>query len=58
MAKKTPIEQLREAILREAEKPSHERWQALIDRGAIDAEGRVLIRGPETRLPARRRKKP
>ncbi len=47
MAKKTPHELLKEALLLEAERPPRELFQELIDRGAIDAEGRVLIRGPE-----------
>jgi hypothetical protein len=40
-------EQLCEAVEREnANKTPAERWQALIDRGAINEKGEVLIRGP------------
>jgi hypothetical protein len=39
-------EELRAALLREWEKPARERFQAMVDRGAIDSEGRVLLRAP------------
>lgn len=46
---KTPTlaEQLMEAIERNRLIPPKKRFQALIDRGAIDENGNVLIKGPE-----------
>ena len=48
---------LRAALLREWEKPPRERFQALIDRGAIDKEGRVLIKGPFGEVEVNRKKR-
>lgn len=33
-------------VIRDGEKPDKEQWQALIDRGAINEKGEVLLRGP------------
>ena len=41
------IEKLKVALEKKAQRPTRERWNDLIKRGAIDAEGNVLIRGPE-----------
>ena len=49
MADNLIVEQLRAALERRGQRPPHERWEELVRRGAIDAEGRVLIRGPEGR---------
>ena len=40
-------ERLMEAVRRDGEKPPIERWNALIQRGAIDAKGRVLLKAPK-----------
>jgi hypothetical protein len=37
---------LKEAIRQRSETPARERFEALVRRGAIDSEGRVLIRSP------------
>jgi len=50
------VEELRAALLREWEKPPRERFQAMVDRGAIDSEGRVLLRAPH-HTPRVKRKK-
>jgi len=39
-------ERLMEAVKRDGEKPAIERWNALIERGAIDTKGRVLLKAP------------
>jgi len=39
-------EKLRQAIRSRALRPPKERFQDMVDRGAIDSEGRVLLRGP------------
>lgn len=39
-------EQLRQAIIEDGKKPAAERWKALVDRGAINENGEVLLRGP------------
>ena len=51
------IQQLREAILRQAEKPAAQQFEEMVARGAIDREGNVLIRGPERPEPKRKRTK-
>jgi len=43
----TPAEQLMEAIARNREKPPAQRFQELIDRGAINEKGEVLLRYPK-----------
>lgn len=40
------IDRVREALERNAQKPPLERWNDLVARGAIDAEGRVLLKAP------------
>ena len=42
------VDRVREAIKRNAETPAIERWNALVARGAIDAEGRVLLKAPKS----------
>jgi calcineurin-like phosphoesterase family protein len=39
-------ERLKAAVVRNGQRPAAERWQALIDRGAINEKGEVLIKGP------------
>lgn len=51
------INELRAALQREWDKPPRERFQALIDRGAIDEEGRVLIKGPFDKPDVHRKKR-
>jgi hypothetical protein len=51
------VEELRAALLREWEKPPRERFQAMVDRGAIDSEGRVLLRAPHHTPKAERKKR-
>jgi hypothetical protein len=46
MRKLTPAEQLRQAVIKNGQRPARERIQAMIDRGAIDERGRVLVVGP------------
>lgn len=53
--RKTPAEQLREAILRENAKPAHEQFQAMIDHGSINEKGEVLLKYPK---PPRKPRKP
>lgn len=36
-----------ESIQRRAKRPASEQYREMVERGAIDAEGNVLIRGPE-----------
>lgn len=45
-SKSTLATRLREAVIRENQKSSDEQFQALIKRGAIDRNGKVLIVGP------------
>ena len=40
------IDRVREALERNAQKPPIERWNDLVARGAIDSEGRVLLKAP------------
>ena len=40
------IRRISEAIRIGGERPAHEQIQDMIARGAIDKEGRVLLRGP------------
>jgi len=40
-------ERLMEAVKRDGEKPAIDRWHALIERGAIDSKGRVLLKAPK-----------
>lgn len=40
------IDRVREALKRYVRKPPIERWNELVARGAIDAEGRVLLKAP------------
>jgi hypothetical protein len=37
---------LKDAILRKSETPGRDRFEAMVRRGVIDGEGRVLIRSP------------
>lgn len=46
MTKREMIAEMREILARDAQRPAKERWNELVARGAIDAEGRVLLRGP------------
>lgn len=39
---------LEQAVAEDAKKPPKERFQALVDRGAIDEDGCVLLRSPLT----------
>lgn len=48
MDQKPLIDRVREAVKRDAETPAIERWNALVARGAIDAEGRVLLKAPKS----------
>ena len=43
---------LREAILEERKLPHEVRWQKMIDRGFIDANGKVLLKARMPRDPA------
>jgi len=45
--RKTPAEQLMEAVIRNNKRPPAERFQELIDRGAINEKGEVLLRYPK-----------
>ena len=47
MTRKEEIEKLRQFLIEDSKRPSHERFQEMIDRGVIDSEGRVLLRMPE-----------
>ena len=47
MSRKEDVEKLRRLIIEHDKRPSHERFQEMIDRGVIDNEGRVLLRMPE-----------
>lgn len=44
--RKTPAEQLMEAIIRDNQRPPAEIFQELIDRGAINEKGEVLLKYP------------
>jgi hypothetical protein len=46
MANKQFVEKLQAALERDAQRPTKDRWDELVARGAIDAEGNVLIRVP------------
>ena len=46
MTPQSLAERLVDAVKRDGEKPAIERWYALIARGAIDANGRVLLKAP------------
>lgn len=39
-------EQLRQAIAKDRKRPAKERFQELVDRGAINKKGKVLLKGP------------
>jgi len=39
-------ERLKQAVIKDAQKPAIERWRALIEPGAIDSKGRVLLKAP------------
>lgn len=52
--RKSPAEQLMEAVMRHRKKPPAQRFQELIDRGAINEKGEVLLRYPKP--PAKPRK--
>ncbi len=39
-------DRVKEAVNRESQKPALDRWNALIERGAIDSKGRVLLKAP------------
>lgn len=41
------IEELREAVRRDSERPAEEIWDDLVLQGIIDEEGNVLIRMPQ-----------
>lgn len=53
MASEQFVEKLQAALERDARRPTKERWDELVARGAIDSEGRVLIRGPEVSRPSK-----
>ena len=67
MSPQSMAKRLMEAMERDERKPAAERWDALVARGAIDEEGRVLLKAPspmmgvgETRRrpPRRSRRRP
>lgn len=46
-AKHAPLhQQLKDAIIEERNRPAEERFQDMIDRAQIDANGKVLLKGP------------
>jgi DNA-binding CsgD family transcriptional regulator len=47
MTKRETLAKMREILARDAQRPARERIAGMIARGAIDSQGRVLIRGPE-----------
>lgn len=57
LGNKALADELRAALDREREKPAHERFQAMVDRGAIDSEGRVLLRAPHHTPKVKRKKR-
>jgi hypothetical protein len=46
MRKLTPAEQLRQAVIKNGQRPAKEQIRDMIKRGAIDERGRVLLVGP------------
>lgn len=42
----SPVEQLRAALARAAQRQPGDRFDDMVKRGAIDASGKVLLRGP------------
>lgn len=50
------VEKLQAALERQRQQSAREHWDELVRRGAIDAEGKVLVRGPESRDEATPRK--
>lgn len=47
MTKIEALRLLRDALDRDAERPARERFDDMVRRGAIDEQGRVLLRGPD-----------
>lgn len=51
----SPAQQLMEVVKRNREKPAKERFQELVERGAVDKKGRVLVQGPTAEKSHRRK---
>lgn len=52
MTKPEAIRLLREALERDARRPARDRFDDMVRRGAIDEQGRVLLRGPAGEAPS------
>jgi hypothetical protein len=50
-------EKLREAVRKQSQRPAQEIWDEMVQRGAIDEEGNVLLRMPQPPTPAKKTKK-